>query len=144
MAIFKQIASASIYAASNCTYTSNFFVPGEFQQFLLRIPPAANWCSTNTCAVTIEAYTLSAPTSAFYPIGYSNNPATTTSAWFVWSTAGSAAVSGALVICEALAFVPSVANYSGSGDGAGGWARLKFSNTATAATDFAIYGRKFD
>lgn len=140
MALMKQIATATMDAASNTSLTSAFFVPGEFQQFLLRLPPCANWSATASCGINI----LGSPTQggAFYQVGYSNNPATVSSAWSPWSAAGSATVSGCNIICEALAFLPGVVDSSQS-QAAGAWAKVQFLQTVTMATDIAIYGRKF-
>lgn len=129
MATFKLMAIATPDAASNTSLTSAFPVPGEVSHFMIQIPPGTSWCATTTCGINVLGGESS--TGSFYDVAYSNNPATSTSGHAVWSTAGSAAVSGAAIICEALQFVP-------------GFAKLRFLQTVTAATGFKIYARKFD
>lgn len=129
MATFKLMANATPDGASNVSRTSAFAVPGEVSHFMIMVPSSTIWCATTTCAITVMG--SDSATGTFYDVAYSNNPATTTSGHAVWSTAGSAAVSGALIICEALQFVP-------------GFAKLRFAQTVSAATTFKIYARKFD
>lgn len=129
MATFKQIAVAKPNAASDTSLTSAFYVPPEFSQFVIKIP--ALFAVTGTCNVQVLG--SDSQTGTFYPIMYSHSPATSVSNYTasIWKTCASAACSGAWVICEAMAFVP-------------GWAKLQFVSTATANTDFVIYGRKND
>lgn len=129
MATFKLMAVAVPNAASNTSRTSAFAVPGEVSHFMIQVPAATTWCVTTTCAIHVMG--SQSQTGTFTEVAYSNNPATTTSGHAIWSTAGSATVSGAMIICEALQFVP-------------GWAQLRFVSTVTAATNFNIYARKFD
>jgi hypothetical protein len=129
VADFKIIATAYPDAASNTSLTSAFPISGGFSHFAIMIPAAAGFCATATCNVRVLG--SDSQTGTFYPIGYSNNPATTTSGFALWESAGSCAVGGAIVICEALQFSP-------------GWAKLQFVQTATAASGFKILGRKFD
>lgn len=127
MADFKRIITAVPNAASNTSLTSSFTVPGEFSHFAVLIPASSGWCVTTTVHVSVQG---SVDNTTFYDVGYSQNPATATSSFALWETVNSHAVSGALVICEAMQFTP--------------YAKLRFSNTATAAANFYVLGRKFD
>ena len=126
MATFKVVATAKPDAASNTSLTSAFQVPGEFSHFAVLLP--ANFAITATCGVRILG--SDSLTGTYRDVIYSNNPATATSGLAPWQSPGSAAVSGAFVICEALQFVP--------------FAKLQFQQTCTANTGFVIYGKKFD
>lgn len=128
MAEFK-LVKTPVCAATGVSVTSAFTVPAEFTHFAVYIPPSTGWCATTTCNVRIQGSTSIDGT--YYDVGYSNNPATSTSGYALWEAPSSAAVSGGFVICEALQFVP--------------FARLRFTNTATVvAGGWAIYARKFD
>lgn len=127
MPAFKLIATATPDAASNTSLTSAFKVDQDFTHYAIQIP--SNFAVTASCGLKVLG--SDSATGSFFTIGYSNNPATTTSGFAEWSSAGSCAVSGAIVICEALQFAP-------------GYAKLQFQQTATVAASFKIYGRKFD
>lgn len=129
MPTFKLIATATPNAASNTSLTSAFAVEPDFTHYAIMIPSAAAWCATTTCGIKVMA--SDSQTGTFYSVGYSNNPATSTSGFALWESAGSASVGGGIVICEALQFAP-------------GWAKLQFTQTATANASFKIFGRKFD
>ena len=127
MPAFKLIATAAPSAASNTSLTSAFAVPADFTHYAIQMP--ASFAITASCGLKVLG--SDSATGTFYEIGYSNNPATSTSGFAAWSSAGSCAVSGAIVICEALQFAP-------------GYAKIQFQQTATANTNLQIYGRKFD
>jgi len=129
MADFKIVANPSLNAASDTSLTSAFTVPGEFSHYAIKVPPLSGWCATVACC-NVRIMGSDSPTGTFYDVGYSNNPATTTSGFALWEMASSSAISGGIVICEALQFTP--------------YAKLKFTSTATANTAFMIFGRKFD
>ena len=130
MADFKKIITAYPDAASNTSLTSAFTVPGEFSHFAINVPAMSVWAATIACG---NVRVLGSPTltGTYVPVGYSNNPATTTSGFAVWESGMTACISGGIVICEALQFVP--------------YAKLQFTGTMTAATSpFIVFGRKFD
>jgi len=129
MATFKKIAEATPDAASDTSLTSAFYIPPEFTDFAMSIPP--NFANTGTCNVQVLA--SETKTGTFYPVMFSHMPATSTSNYTaaIWKTNASAACSGAWVISEAFEFVP-------------GWAKLQFVTTCTANTGFVVYGRKND
>lgn len=116
-------------AASNTSLTSQFLIPGEFAQFAVRVIPTSAWCITATCNVRLLA-TDSQSGTTFYPVGYSNNPSTSTSGFPLWEIPQSATLSGGVVIAEGLGFAK--------------WGKFQFTKTATAATAFIVYGRKYD
>ena len=130
MADFKIIATAAPDAASNTSLTSAFKVPGEFSHFAIKVATMTTWAATIACGnVSILGSDTLAGT--YYPVGYSNNPATTTSGFAVWESGMTACINGGIVICEGLQFVP--------------FAKLKFSATMTASVgQFVVFGRKFD
>ena len=129
MADFKIIKRVYPNAASDTSLSSAFTVPPEFSHFALVVPPTTAWCVTATCHIQIQGSADSGTT--YYDVAYSQNPATATSSCPLWEVVNSHVASGAIVICEALQFVPM--------------ARLRFTNTATASTTpFVVFGRKFD
>lgn len=127
MAEFKLVATTQPDAASNTSLSSEFSVPVEFSQFAVEIPTTANWCVTATGGIGVLGAGAAAGT--FRAIFYSSNPATATTGGVQWISGNN--TGNSLLICEALAFVPR-------------FAKLQFTNTATASTDFKIYARKLD
>ena len=127
MATVKQIAVANADAASNTSLTSAFAVDGDFSHYFVAIPTTVVWSVTGTGGIGI----LGSPTETgtFRQVAFSSNPATATTGSADWISGNDAG--NKMIICEALQFVP-------------GWAKIQFTNTATAATEFVIYGRKFD
>lgn len=113
-------------AASNTSLTSAFAVPKEYSHFAIVLPGL--FANTATCGVGI--LTSDSPTGTFRKIAYSNNPATVTSTQVFWDTPASAAISGAVIVCEALMFAQE-------------YAKLQFTNTVTANTAFKIIGTNF-
>lgn len=130
MANFVKIGTFTMDAASGTSLTSALRIPGEFSHFCLQVPSGAtSWCTTTT--VNIRALGADSAAGTFYQVGYSNNPATATSGFALFEIANSACINGGRVISEGFMFT-------------GDYAKLQFSNTATAATNFTLYGRKFD
>ena len=129
MATFKLLATASMDAASNTSLTSAFIVPGEMSHYALAIPTVASWCVTATCNVKVQVASSTADT--FFTVGYSANPATSTTGITAEDWATGISPDNQMVICEALMFSP-------------GFAKLQFVSTATLTTDILVYGRKFD
>lgn len=128
MADFKLVGYAAMDAASNTSLTSAIKIAPELTHYMIRIPPAA--FNATTCTVSILGAETS--TATYLPLCYSNNPATSTSSGIsYWEAPATAAVSGALVICEGAQFVP-------------GWMKFKFSSTATANTGIQVWAHKFD
>lgn len=127
MATFKVIATATVDAASDTSLTSAFAVPGEMSHYAIAFPDI--YAVTATCNVHILVSDSS--TGTFKRVQYSANPSTAVTAVSgePWSTGIDS--ENRMVICEALMFAPS-------------HAKLQFVRTATANTDFVIYGRKFD
>lgn len=125
---FKLLATAYPNAASNTSLSSAVPIPGEFDEYAILIPPL--FAVTATCGVNILVAESSSDT--FYPVVYSNSPATATCSLVnqTWQSPASAACTGAMVLCEALRFSP-------------GYAKFNYLNTATANTGAAIkvYGR---
>lgn len=128
MRTFKLIATAQPSAASDTSLSSAVPIPNEFDEYGVLIP--ASFAITATCGVRVLCSETESGT--YYDVAYSNNPATVTCSLVnqIWQSPASAAVSGAMVLCEALAFTP-------------GWAKFQYINTATANTGSAIkiYGR---
>lgn len=130
MADFKVIVNAVPDAASNTSLTSAFKVMGEFSHYAIKIAAQTTWSATAACG-NIRVLGSDTLTGTYVPVGYSNNPATTTSGFALWETGMTACVSGGVVICEALQFTP--------------FAKLQYTGTMTAAVgQFVIFGRKFD
>ena len=130
MADFKTIITAYPDAASNTSLTSAFKVPGEFSHYAIKIPPMSTWAATVACG-NVRVLGSDTLAGTYYPVGYSNNPATSTSGFAMWETGMTACISGGVVICEGLQFVP--------------FAKLQFTGTMTAAASpFIVFGRKFD
>lgn len=127
MANFVKIGTFTMNAASNTSLTSVLTIPGEFTHFALKVP-SGTWAATATN--NIRCLGSDTATGTYYQVGYSNNPATSTSGFALWEVANSAVVNGGWVIGEAFMFTP--------------FAKLQFANTATASTNFTLYGRKFD
>lgn len=129
MAAYVKIGTFTMDAASATSLTSALQIPGEFSHFALQVPSGATtWCATTTVNIRVLAAVSS--TGSYYQVGYSNNPATATSGFNLWEVGFSAARNGGMVICEGMQFAK--------------YAKLQFSNTATASTDFVLMGRKFD
>lgn len=127
MATVKFIADVLPNAASNTSLSSAFQVPGDFSHYMLAMPVAASLFITATGGVAIQVSDTS--TGTFRNVAYSNNPSTTTTGTKNWESGNDAG--GKLIICEALMFSP-------------GWAKLQYTNTATAAVTTTVFGRKFD
>lgn len=127
MALQKYVGTLYPDAASNTSLTSAWAVPGEFSHFVVEIP--ANMLVTTTGNVRwLGAGTVD---GTYKQILYSNNPATSTSGGaFVGETPNSAAVSGAMVVCEAFQFTPFI--------------KAQFSATCTANTGINVYAKKWD
>ena len=124
----RVIAYATMDAASNTSQTSAFEVPKDYSHFAIVIPAANTWCQSTVCGLAVlTADSLAGP---FRKIGYSNNPATVTSDQVFWDSPKSAAVSGSVIICEALMFAQK-------------YAKIQFTNTATATTAFPIIGTNY-
>ena len=128
MRTFKLVATASPDAASNTSLTSGVAIPVEFDEYALQIP--SNFAVTATCGVRVLV--SDSLTGTYYPVVYSNNPATAACGLVeqTWQSPASASSEGAMVICEALRFSP-------------GFVKFQYLNTATANTGAAIkvYGR---
>lgn len=127
MADFRRLQAITMDAASDTSLSSAFQVQGEFSHFALEVPSTSGWCVTSTCNIRLMG--SQSETGTYYNVGYSNNPATSTSGFSLWEVPQSAALGG-IVISEGFQFVK--------------WGKLQFTSTATAATDFILYGRKFD
>ena len=129
MASYVKIGTFTMNAASNTTLTSALEVPGEFSHYAIVIPSGAtSWCTTTT--VNVRVLSAVDSSSTYYQVGYSNNPATSTSGFALWEAGNSACINGGVVICEGMQFAK--------------YAKLQFSNVATGVTNFVLMGRKFD
>lgn len=129
MALYDVIGTFTMNAASGTSLTSALRIPGEYSHFALQVPSGATtWCTTTT--VNIRILNGLTATGNFYQVGYSNNPFTATSGFNLCEVPQSATINGGTVIAEGLMFAK--------------YAKLQFSNTATATTSFTLLGRKFD
>lgn len=97
---------------------------GEFTRFAVALPQVTSVFATEAVNCRMQGTVHSG--TAYFTIGYSNNPATTTSGFRAWE-AGYLAW-GSMVICEAALFAPSV--------------RLSFTALATQAASFYIFAGK--
>lgn len=129
MAMFGKIGVFTMDVASGASTTSAMQIPGEFSHFMLQVPSGATtWCSTTS--VNIRLLAGDTATGNFYQVGYSNSPFTATSGFNLSEIPQTAAINGGAVIAEGFMFSK--------------FAKLSFSNVATAATNFTLFGRKFD
>lgn len=108
--------------ATDTTVTSGIQLYDKCVLWSLEVPTMTAWCVTATCNVRLEGSTDG---TTYRGIGYSNNPATSTSGYRDWEVAVD--TTSAFVICEAAQFTPYV--------------RVATTNTATVATEFKLVGK---
>jgi hypothetical protein len=121
---YKLIANAYPDAASDTSLTSAFRVPGDFSHYCLFFP--TSMCAAANCSLQLLGG--SSETGTFYTMGYSNNPATSTSGFRAWDCGADSPGKG--ILCEMMQFVP-------------GYAKLRFLSTCTANTAIEVWGRLF-
>lgn len=127
--MFDKIGVFTMDVASGASTTSAFRIPGEYSHFMLQVPSGCTtWCTTTS--VNIRILSGDTATGNYYRVGYSNSPFTATSGFNLSEIPQSVAIDGGAVIIEGLMFSKN--------------AKLSFSNVATAATNFTLFGRKFD
>jgi len=97
---------------------------GEFNRFMVALPAGSSYFATEVVNCRMQGSPDNGTT--WHTIGYSNNPATATTAFTPWEAPQDAW--GSACICEAALFAPYV--------------RLTFTATATAAATCYIYAGK--
>lgn len=90
----------------------------------LMVPTATAYCITGTCNVRLQG---SVDGVTPFTIGYSNNPATTSSGYRAWEVPQALGFDNAMVICEAAQFSP--------------WIMPQITNTATVTVALTLVGK---
>jgi len=122
------MARVMVYTANIATgasYTADVDLgKGEFNRFAIGLPQVTSVFTTEAVDITMQGSPDDGTT--YFTVGYSNNPATSTSGFKAW---GAGQLSwGSMVICEAALFAPMV--------------RVKFGSAATASGNVYIFAGK--
>ena len=123
------MAKVSVYTMTittgNSITSSLDLGQGEWTRIAIAYPQFTSVFSTE--AVNGRIMGAATAGGTFYTIGYSNNPATSTSGFQAWEAAKTSG--GSMVICEAAPFSPVI--------------KLSFTATATVAAECYVFAGKF-
>jgi hypothetical protein len=109
--------------AIGATLTSGINIGNDTPSiWAIGIPTYTAWCVTATCNIRLSG---SHDNVTYRPIGYSNNPSTSSSGFKNWEAAADAG--NTYVICEAAQFTPYI--------------KISTTNTATVAVEFIVIGK---
>ena len=134
MGVYKQIAYAAVNAASDTSLTSIVYIPPDFTDFAVQIPPRL--AVTGTCGINILVSNANTVTT-FTPMYYSNQEMSvktlvaTNAAYMQWFSPASVASEGGFVMCPVIQLAPS-------------YIKFQFLRTATANTGLTVWGRSRD